>query len=86
MNSVRSNNISLKYQRFMTLCSKDIGIIKSEFVAKTQFLKKLRKENIAILIFKDSKKYFWFIVISFRSHENLGFTLKLKFNLNIKFN
>ena len=38
MNSVRSNNISLKYQRFTTLRSKDIGIINSEFVAKTQFL------------------------------------------------
>ena len=38
MNSVRSNNISLKYQRFTTLGSKDIGIINSKFVAKTQFL------------------------------------------------
>ena len=38
MNSVRSNNISLKYQRFTTLDSKDIGIINSEFAAKTQFL------------------------------------------------
>ncbi len=38
MNSVRSNNISLNYQRFTTLDSKDIRIIKSEFVAKTQFL------------------------------------------------
>ena len=39
MNSaVDSNNPSLKYQRFMTLGSKDIGIRKSEFVAKTQFL------------------------------------------------
>ena len=38
MNSVRSNNISLKYQRFTTFGSKDIGIIKSEFVEKTQFL------------------------------------------------
>ena len=38
MNSVRSNNISLKYQRFTTLGFKDLGIINSEFVAKTQFL------------------------------------------------
>ena len=44
MNSVRSNNISLKYQRFTTLDLKDIGIIKSEFVAKTQFL--YEKKNI----------------------------------------
>jgi len=38
MTFVRSNNISLKYQRFTTLGSKDIGIRKSEFVAKSQFL------------------------------------------------
>ena len=35
----QSNRIhSLKYQRFRTLCLKDLGIRKSEFVAKTQFL------------------------------------------------
>ena len=38
MNSVRSNNISLKYQRITALDLKDIGIRKSEFVAKSQFL------------------------------------------------
>ena len=38
MNSVRSNNVSLKYQRFATLGSKDIGIINPDFMAKTQFL------------------------------------------------
>ena len=38
MTSVRSNNISLKYQRFTTLGFKDIGIRKSEFVAKNQLL------------------------------------------------
>ena len=38
MKSVGSNDISLKYQRFTTLGSKDIGILNSEFVAKTQFL------------------------------------------------
>ena len=39
-NSVRSSNVSLKvkYERFATLGSKDIGIINLEFVAKTQFL------------------------------------------------
>ena len=39
MNSVRSNNVSFKYQRFAALGSKGKGIINSEFVAKTQFLK-----------------------------------------------
>ena len=39
MNSVRSNNVNLKYQRPITLFGcKDIGIRKFEFVAKTQFL------------------------------------------------
>ena len=38
MNSVRSNNVSLKYQRPTPSGCKDIGIIKFEFVAKTQFL------------------------------------------------
>ena len=36
MNSVRSNNVSLKYQRFATLGFKDKGIINSEFVATFQ--------------------------------------------------
>ena len=36
--SVKPNNISLKYQKFTTLGSKDIETRKSEFVAKTQFL------------------------------------------------
>ena len=38
MNSVRSNNVSLKYQRPTLSGCKDIGIGKFEFVAKTQFL------------------------------------------------
>ena len=43
MTVVRSRNISLKYQRFTTLGSKDIGIRKSEFVAKNQFLRREKK-------------------------------------------
>ena len=38
MTFVRLKTISLKYQRFTTLVSKEIGIRKSEFVAKSQFL------------------------------------------------
>ena len=48
MTSVRSNNISLKYQRFTTLGFKDIGIRKSEFVAKNQLLCAIIK-NINII-------------------------------------
>ena len=38
MNSVRSNNLSLKYQSFTPSGCKDIGRRKFEFVAKTQIL------------------------------------------------
>ena len=38
MSSVRSYNLSLKYQRFHPSDCKDIGIRKFLFVAKTQFL------------------------------------------------
>ena len=38
MNAVRSNNVSLKYQRSTTFGCKEIGIRIAEFVAKTQFL------------------------------------------------
>ena len=38
MNSVRSNILSLKYQRFVTSGFKDIEVWIFEFVAKTQFL------------------------------------------------
>ena len=37
VNSVRSNNLSLKYQRFKSSDCEDIEIKKFEFVAKTQF-------------------------------------------------
>ena len=43
MNYLRSNKISFKYLRFTPSGSKDIGIRKFDFVAKTQFLEgKLR--------------------------------------------
>ena len=38
MNSVRSNNLSLKYERFITSGLKDIVVKIYEFVTKTQFL------------------------------------------------
>ena len=38
LNSVKSNNVSLKCQRPTPSGGKDIGIRKFEFVAKTQFL------------------------------------------------
>ena len=41
MNSVRTNNPSLKYLRFTLLCCKDIEIGKFKFVTKTQFLSRI---------------------------------------------
>ena len=38
MDFVRSNDLSLKYQRFTSSGCKHIGIRKFEFVANTQFL------------------------------------------------
>ena len=38
MNSDRWKNLSLKYQRFTPSGEKNMGIRKSEFVTKTQFL------------------------------------------------
>ena len=38
MNSGRSGNLSLKYQRFTSSGCNDIEIRKFEFMAKTQFL------------------------------------------------
>ena len=49
MNSVRTNNPSLKYLRFRLLGCKDIGIGKFEFVAKYQFLYSLKiKDSLLI--------------------------------------
>ena len=41
INSVRSNDIHLKYKRFTTSGCKDKGIRKFNFVAKNQFLLKM---------------------------------------------
>ena len=38
INSLRSNSLSLKYQRFTPSGCKDIGVRKCKFVAKPQFL------------------------------------------------
>ena len=49
MNSVRSNDISLKCQRCTTLGSKDIGIINSEFVSNPVQKKMLAKKGKKII-------------------------------------
>ena len=45
MNSVRSNNLSLKYQRFKSSDCKDVRIRKFEFVTKNQILWKNSNET-----------------------------------------
>ena len=47
MNSVRSKNVGLKYQRPTPSGCKDIGIRKFEFVAKAQFLFNFLENNFA---------------------------------------
>ena len=50
MNSVKWKNPSLKYQRFTPSGGKNIGIGKSEFVTKTQFLN--TRKDIFLIIMK----------------------------------
>jgi len=51
MDFVRSNNLSLKYQRFITSICKDIRNRRLEFVAETQFLYNfVEDEKISIII------------------------------------
>ena len=56
INSVRSNNVSLKYQTFISTGSRDIEIRNFEVVAKTQFLCKFIEYliflKIRIILFK----------------------------------
>ena len=46
MNSVRPNNLSLKYQKFTPPGCKDIGISKFGVVANTQFLNQQTEKPI----------------------------------------
>ena len=62
MISVRSHNLSLKYQRFTFSCCKDIGLRTFEFVAKNKFLKRSNwpntarnlRDSVSILVWSDS--------------------------------
>ena len=56
MNSVRSDNLSLKYQRFILSGCKDIGIRKLEYGAKAQF--PLSGDIRSIIGFKKKKVFF----------------------------
>ena len=57
MNSVRSNNLSLKYQRFIPWRCKDIGTRKFEFVAITQFLCISGRNTIMTTAFLEKVKF-----------------------------
>ena len=56
INSVRPNNPSLKYQRFIPTGCRDIEIRKFEVVAKTQFL--LKNPNQISVCLKIHSKYY----------------------------
>ena len=53
MNCVRSNNLSLKYQRFIPSGCKGIGSRKLEFMAKTQFLFMFFLTGFLLVVFDD---------------------------------
>ena len=53
-NSVRSNNLGSKYQKFTPSGCRDLGIRKLKFVAKTQFLCLLI--FVCLLLFNNSGK------------------------------
>ena len=59
INSVRTNNLSLTYQRFSPLGCKDTGRRNFEFVAKTQFLLTQKIENIGEKRNKNDPKKFY---------------------------
>ena len=75
LNSVRSNNLILKYQRFTPSGCKDLKIRKLKFVTKTQFLcicdmnrpeKPSLKQNCKIKIPRLIKMEFLFILINIK--------------------
>ena len=72
INSFWSNNDSLKYQRFTSSDCKDIVIIKSEFVAKTQFLYRshytIHTRHILVLFNSSSSKGVMIITLKIPVH------------------
>ena len=71
MFDVRSNDISLKYQRCTTLGSKDIGIINSEFVAKTQFLCDNPKQLLWLICFVYMLWFYVCLFVTDKRHDSV---------------
>ena len=69
MNFVRSNNVSLKYQRPTPSGRKDIGIRKFDFMTKTQFLS-WKKEEIKPILFS--------LILRFKGRNWLGIVVELR--------
>ena len=74
MNSVRSNDISLKYQRCTTLGSKDKGIKNSEFVTKTPFLLHVGNFSTMILLLANCVVKFFVVASCFMAVGNCFYT------------
>ena len=97
MNSVRSNNLSLEYQRFTPPVSKYIRIKKFEFVAKTELLCSNRlicfftfsQTFFQIKITEDDKIYIKKFVVLFEhtKHETIAYnnecTMQFKVEISI---
>ena len=60
MNSVRLNNLTLKYQRFLPSGCNDIRFRKVEFVAKTQFL---YTKKFSLIILNCKENYIYYIKV-----------------------
>ena len=73
MISVRSNNLSLKYQRFTTSSSKDIEVKIFDFVPKTQLLCLFRL-IFTLLSFSVSHAYYHFFLLSILTSISLIFS------------
>ena len=71
MNAVRSNNISLKYQRFTSSGYKVIGFTKIEFVAKSQFLCKSFQNYVVPLTTNLNAQQIPFFIASLHLNLNL---------------
>ena len=70
--SIRSNNLSLKYQRFTPSGCIDIGLRKFDFVVKTQFLYVERTIFELRLKFKQRLKFFKFGLRTFNNFAYFG--------------
>ena len=75
MNSVRSTNLSLNYQKFTPSGCKDIGLRKYEFVAKTRFFLfksvSINNYNFSLKSISAHVEYNRLKLVQFHVHEHI---------------